>query len=324
MVTRRQVLTLTGSLSLAGCLTGDGRTEPVETDVPETDTPTPEPTPADTPTDTETPEETTPELSEREQAIRQGIPLDGLGAYEDQMLEAGPVQETTAKEINEILEGSNTPQQEADKLSQKLTDENFGMWMAEYHRQKDDPANSVVVNENYGFFQDSGPILEIYTVQAGELQSRPTLSHTSYNKTSTHKPGDGPNPRYLRDMRDSTDWAQMLPQDFDAFSDRIESLSEEEKRVGREIIAKYWSAGLFGISQDENIIPHDRESSNVVFDGLYHDGDPETVVDLNNQYRDSELFNSDVVVSAEYTGGGGWKFHRQENYEMGDELPGHQ
>lgn len=324
MVTRRQVLALTGSLSLAGCLTGDGRTEPVETDVPETDTPTPEPTPADTPTETETPEETTPELSEREQAIRQGIPLDGLGAYEDQMLEAGPVQETTAKEIKNILESSDTVQQEADKLSQKLTDENIGIWMAEYHRQKDDPANSVVVNENFGFFQDSGPILEIYTVEGGELHSRPTLSHTSYNKTSTHKPGDGPNPRYLRDMRDSTDWAQTLPQDWEAYEENIEGGNEEQIRNVREGYVEFWSAGLFGIDEDEKIIPHDAESSNAVFDGLHGEGDTEAAVKLNNDYRDSELFNSDVVVSAEYTGGGGWKFHRQENYEMGDELPGHQ
>jgi hypothetical protein len=124
-------------------------------------------------------------------------------------------------------------------------------------------------------------------------------------------------------MRDDSNAAQMIPQDYDALQERLNSVSEKEERGVREFVLEEWSNGLFGIDSDHKIIPHDGESSNAVFNGMYHDGDPQAVVDLNNEYRDSELFTSGVVVSAEYTEDG-WKFHRQENYEMGDKLPSHQ
>jgi len=67
----------------------------------------------------------------------------------------------------------------------------------------------------------------------------------------------------------------------------------------------------------------DGESSNVLYDGMYHDGDTEAVVELNNQYRESEHFDPDTIVSVEYTGSG-WEFHEQPDYEWGDKLPAQQ
>ncbi len=330
MTDRRHFLTLlgaAGATGLAGCGGNSDSAEdsPTVSESPNNSTVTertPEQgTPEETPTEEDQVEDDEPEISQREQSIQEGLPLEGLGAYEDQMLEAGPVEESTAEEIENLLEGASSPEEEADRLSEMLTDENFGTRMAEFYRQKEDSEDTVVVNENYGFFQDSGPILEIYTVENGELQSGPILSHTSYGETSTQAPGDGENPQYLHDMRESSDWAQVMPQDYRALTERIEPLTDKEKRNVREDFVDYWSAGLFGLDETVNIIPHDGESSNVVFDGLYHDGDTQAVVELNNEYRDSELFDSDTVVSAEYTGDG-WEFHERPEYEMGDKLPG--
>jgi hypothetical protein len=120
----------------------------------------------------------------------------------------------------------------------------------------------------------------------------------------------------------------MAPQDYDSALRRIESGredggTEEQVRRFRGSVQTQWSHGLFGTGEEAEIIPYDAESSDIVFDGLYHNGDTQAVVELNNQYRESDLFDSDTMVSAEYTGDG-WEFHELENYELGDQLPGHQ
>lgn len=113
----------------------------------------------------------------------------------------------------------------------------------------------------------------------------------------------------------------MVPQDYDAFADRIEPLSDSQKSLGRKKVFKRWSAGLFGVDTDPNVIPYDAESSNVVFDGLYHeDGNSEAVINLSQAYAESDITDTDQVVSAQYTGDD-WEFRVHEDYEMGDQLP---
>jgi len=334
MKSRRRVLTLlgAGTAGLAGCGGNTSSSNPTESN---TGLSTSGNSTGGTPEETTEEDQGTPGEEEengptqREQNIKSGVPLNGLGAYENQMLEAEPTRrpETTTNQIQTLLEETNNPGQEANQLSQILTDENFTSYMAEFYRQKTDNEDTVVVNENFGLFQNSGPILEIYTVTNNQLQTGPILSFTDYGQTATQKPGDGQTGS-LHNMRDNTNGAQFIPQDYDSLISRIEGGrenggSQEEVRSFRDSVINRWSAGLFGLGENPYIIPHNGESSNVVFNGLYHDGGTEAVVELNNEYRESELFDSDVVVSAEFTGSG-WEFHRQEEYEMGDKLPGEQ
>ena len=258
------------------------------------------------------------------------IPLDGLGAYEEKVREARPRQKTF-NQVDKMLEQSDNPDQLADLLSSnKITtgavEHNlYELASALYQKQEEKAGenveDSVVFNINWSFTSDSEAIIETYTVEDGELQSQPIIADPEHGQVyMRHKP-DQENPEYLKRIRDDTDWAKMVPQDYDAFMKREEFVDKDDERTVREYTFKNWSAGLFGINTDPKVIPHDGESSNVVFDGLYHDGDAEAVVELNNQYFESNLFGIGEVVSAEYTGDG-WKFHKQPDYEWGDELPG--
>jgi hypothetical protein len=240
------------------------------------------------------------------------------------------VSATTAETINNALEGAETVEEERDALVEELSEENYESLFSEYHRVKgkrDNAENSVVLNRNWSFTSDSEPIFEFYIVEDDELQSQPIIldpDPETYNR-QVNRPGQE-DPNYLSSLRDDGHAAAIIPQDYDALDERIqdgreEGASDMKVRNFRETIQEKWSNGLFGISGGHNIIAHDSQSSNVVFDGMYHGGDTQAVIDLNNEYRDSDLFDADGVVSAEFTGKG-WKFHELPDYEIGDKLPG--
>ena len=268
------------------------------------------------------------QASELEQNIRNGIPLDGLGAYTDQMLDPkeGPVREETTEKVNAILEGS--VEEQRDALVEVLTEENYEMLFSEYHRQIGEEGgaeNQVVLNRNWSFTSDSEPIFEFYLVENGDLQSQPVIldpDPETYNR-QVNKPGTG-EPEYLAWIRDSSIWGRTVPQDWKAEEDRrnaFEEWTEAEKRSRRESTQRFWSNGLFGVGQEPEVIPYDAESSMVLFKGMYQNGNTDAVVKLNNEYRDSEVFKSDNLVSAEYTENG-WEFREHKEREIGDPLPG--
>jgi hypothetical protein len=99
--------------------------------------------------------------------------------------------------------------------------------------------------------------------------------------------------------------------------------TEEELREGRRNVFNKWSHALFGIEEYPNLIPYDGESSNIVFDGLYHGENTEAVVQLNQQYAESEYVDTDEVVSAEYSGDE-WTFRTHKDHELGGRLPAYQ
>jgi hypothetical protein len=325
MKSRRELLLLTaGAAGLAGCSGGQGGSPSSETPN-DTETSTPTDTPTETVTATEEPAEATteePENREWEASVRNGVPLNGLGAYLDRVLEAGPVRETKASEIQQILEESNNLDEEIDAMTQVLTNEEVHSYMAEYHRQKQDKENQIVVNKNWSFTSQSEPILELYKITDGNLQSQPTiLDHDpKYNSRNINKP-NSEEPDYLAAVRNDEDDLWIIPQDYDAIEKRFSNVDDKHVPKLREAFQEKWSNGLFGLNGEHNIIPHDPESSNIVFDGLYQDGDTQAVVELNNKYRDSEAFESDNLVSAEYTGEG-WEFREHKGREIGDPLPG--
>lgn len=312
MNSRRELLTTlgVGVAGLTGCLSSSSQSE----------------SPASEPTNETEPEEpvedeTTPQKNTS--SLEGQVPLDGLGAYQEK-LEQNPASEETLDWAENFLNGNTTPTQQAETLAEEITEDNYTTLLNAIHRKNPDNENTVVVNQNWSFTSDSEPIHEIYTVENGQLQSAPIIVDLDPETTGRqiHQPGQT-GPEYLKDLRDSTDWAQTIPQDWSALEERIAPGNQEEKRNVREGYVQHWSAALFGTGPDDTIIPYDGESSNVVFDGLYHDGDTEVVVELNNAYRDSELFGSDQIVSAQYTEEG-WEFQAHSEYEMGEKLPGEQ
>jgi len=260
MKARRDFLTLLGAWAagLAGCgSTNSSPSTPTETLANNT---TDQGTSEETQTEEGTETDDEPEISQREQSIQEGLPLEGLGAYENQMLEAGPVEESTAEEIENLLEGADSPEEEADALDDMLTTGNYGPVMAEFYRQKESSENTVVVNANETNATD-GNILEILPVQNAELQGQPNTSDTYNGKVvETNKPGET-DPEYLAQLRE-TNAARMVPQDHDSFESGIEFMrsddryDEEDIETFRAGFMEQWSAGLFGVDDSHNIIPH--------------------------------------------------------------------
>jgi hypothetical protein len=245
------------------------------------------------------------------------LPLDGLGQFGEKVLDADMENsEFTAEGIQTLLEPADDVEEEAELLAEITTPDNLYQVSNAYLSIKKEGDNVVAINQNHAFYQDSGPLLEFHRIVDGELHGQPGLKAQG----QTHFPGDQ-GPDYLEAMRTDERFVGMVAQDYDAFIDRVEPLSESEKRTGRKKVFKRWSAGLFGVDSDPNVIPYDAESSNVVFDGIYHkDGNSKAVTSLNQAYAESDVSETDQVVSAQYTGDE-WEFRVHEDYEMGDQLP---
>ena len=243
------------------------------------------------------------------------IPFDGLGLYEEEVRSADSLEESTtnitAQQVNNILENSETVEEEADKLADIGDTGNLYSVLQEYHSQKEEGEDMVLANINWGFYQQSKPIIEYHTVQNGELQGQPIITDP-FMEITKHKPGQN-NPEYLKAIRTDDRWTKSVPQDMEAHHGYIEDQKEEDDltknkaREARETYQEKWGYGLFGVEDESNLIPYDEQSSNVVFDGLYHGENTEAVVQLNQEYAESGLTDTDEVVSAQYTGEG-WEF----------------
>ena len=301
--------------------TGTGQQDPVTNS-----TPTPEGTESRT-------EESTEQGSEEQTAeervnnqIREGIPLEGLGAYEDAVLEADQPDAATIKQIDSILEGENTPEELRNGLDDIATTDNLHQVMRYFHQQHQNQEETVVINRNWSFTSDSEPILELYTVKNGELQNQPTITDTRAGQVvQTNKPGQE-NPQYLADLRDSTDWAQNVSQDYQSIQQIIDrslennNPSEQDVREYRADKLQDWSRVMFGVDDEPKVRPHNVDTADTVFEAMYGDGDAEILAELSNEY-DSEDYDADTLVEVEYTGSS-WNFHTPDNREMGDPLEG--
>jgi hypothetical protein len=276
------------------------------------------------------------QASELEQNIREGIPLDGLGAYTDQMLEARETSDTAppTEKVNAILEGESVEEQR-DALVEALTEENYEMLFSEYHRQKGangDTENQVVLNRNWSFTSDFEPIFEFYLVENGELQSQPVIldPDPETNNRQVNRPGSG-EPEYLADLRDSTDGAQSVPEDYDALQELISFYNEHEDNPekmindARATTFDKMSASIFGVDPEENFIFYDGESANLVANGKFEGSKEgiEAVVGLSNSLPEGEGYGEDIWTSAEYTERG-WEFRTHPDWELGQKLPGEQ
>jgi poly(3-hydroxybutyrate) depolymerase len=246
------------------------------------------------------------------------------------MLETGPVSATKAETINNALEGAETVEEEREALVEELSEENYEMLFSEYHRikgKRDNAENSVVLNRNWSFTSDSEPIFEFYIVEGGELQGQPIIldpDPETYNR-QVNRPGSK-EPRYLADLRDNTDWAQHVPQDYESVQGGIEfgmeenDATEEEVKDYRARALKKWSHVMFGVGEEPDVRPRDVETAGAVFEAMYSEGDVEILADLSNEYHEED-YDSDTLVEVEL-GDNGWKFHTPENRETGDPLIG--
>ncbi|QUO46841.1 hypothetical protein [Halorubrum ruber] len=335
----RGVLTIAGAGAIAGCTGNTGSTEEEgNSGLEESDT-NPAGNGSDTgdsesaednssdPEEGQEEEEQTPQW---EKDTRNGIPLNGLGAYTDQMIEAGPVSATRAETINSVLEGAETVEEERDALVEELSKENYASIFSEYHRikgKRDNAENSVVLNRNWSFTSDSESIFEFYKVENGELQSQPVIldpDPETYNR-QVNRPGSG-EPEYLADLRDNTDWAQNVAQDYQSVQALIErgiennDATEEEVRDYRADKLQDWSYVIFGADDEPNVRPHDIDTANTVFEAMYGDGNAQILAELSNEYHNQE-YRPEKLVEVEF-GGDSWNFHTPENREMGDPLIG--
>jgi len=322
MKRRRDFLTALGAggVALAGCggSTDDSGRSPSSTD----STSTPQPTPGGTDTASEA---GTPTAAERtNQQIREGIPLEGLGAYEDAVLEADQPDTATANQIDSILEGDNTAEDLRNGLDDIATTDNLHQVMRYFHQQQQNTDQTVVINRNWSFTSDSEPILELYTVQNGQLQSQPTIVDTSAPTPQINQPGQN-NPQYLADLRISDGWTILVPEDHEGLEQRIEdaktyeNASEEDIRELRENIYGKWSNAIPGLDDSDMVKPEDPESTISVFEAKYGDGDTRVLTDLENQYFESSQYDTDTMTTAHYNGED-WVFTERPDIEMGDSL----
>jgi hypothetical protein len=295
MRTRRSVLTVIGAAALAGCSSTTAGTQ-----------------------------------SNSEQEIEEQdvyLPLDGLGQFGEKVLDADMENsEFTAEGIQTLLEPADNVDQEAELLAEITTPDNLYQVSNAYLSTKKEEDNVVAVNQNHAFYQDSGPLLEFHTIRNGELQGQPGLKAQG----KTHFPGDQ-GPEYLTQMRDPTNGASAIPQDYQA----LQSWLESEKRYGddgeqgvrdeRAATISKMSNSIIGIGSDEKFMYFDGESANLVA-GAIQGENPESaqaLAELSNQYPEAPGFGTDTWTSAQYTEDG-WKFETRPDYKLGDKLPGEQ
>ena len=303
MNSRRELLATLGAITLAGCTSESseqGNSQPENTG---------------------NNEEPDRELS---------VPFGGLGAYEDAVNNADSIDEAngvTAGQIHDILEQSDTVQEEADELSNLGTTNNIHSILQEYHLEKNEGDNMVIANINWSFTSDSEPIIEYHTVQNGQLQGNPIITDPNH-ELKKHKPGQN-QPEYLANLRQSDKAASLLPGDIEGMNERVEhyeenrDISEDKIRQFREMVMNEWSRTLFGVDDEPNVRPADLESGIALYEAKYGDGDANMLAQASNQYAESEHFNADYMVEAEYTGNG-WEFSPNPNTELGDELSSRQ
>ncbi|WP_154020402.1 hypothetical protein [Halorubrum halophilum] len=333
----RGVLTVAGAGAIAGCTGNTGSTEEGESSEPrESDT-----DPAGNGSDTgeseaggnsSEPEEGRDEQEQTpqwEKNTRNGIPLNGLGAYTDQMLEAGPVSAAKAGTINNALKGAETVEEERDALAQTLTPGNYTLLMSEYHRQRGEQGNTenqVVVNQNWSFTSDSEPILELYKVENGNLQSQPVIVDANHKyQRQTNKPGSG-EPPYLAGLRNQENDVRFTSQAYQSIQNKIEegikeeNVSEINVKQFRYNFLQDWSRVMFGVDDEPDVRPYDVETADIVFEAMYGDGDGGILADLSNKIYEED-YDTDTLVEVEFRNSE-WNFHTPKNRDMGDPLVG--
>ena len=305
MNSRRDVIATLGMVAVAGCTTDTSQEATSQPD---------------------NPAEPDRELS---------IPLDGLGAYEDAVREAGRIKETvstgargietTVDDIHNMLEQTNSVDEEREWLAEHtpVQHDELHQVMHEYHRQKDEGDDQVVANINWSFTGQSKPIAEFYTVQNGNLQGQPSITYQKGIELLTNHPGQD-EPSALANLRQS-DKAGLLPEDIDGLNIRIEDAREyedatdEQIRDLRENVFSKWSYSVPGLGDGHMIKPENIESGNIVMDAKYGDGETEPLTELANQYAESDHFNNGVMTTVNYNGEE-WEFTDRPDHQMSDQI----
>jgi len=342
METRRRFLEALGASStvlLAGCSTQSQQDTPTRSTAAEETTETAaEETTEDTTTEGE--RATTREPA----AYKQEVPVD-FPLYKDRLEQVDEEEVETSVPTDVIVDmldgetGLDAAAQFAE-LATRHEETELGIKGATYSIQPDKAyhvaqnlyqtkaenpdANlpTLAVNVNYASTGDSEPILEVYPIEDGKLQTPPILRKNG----TTHKPGDK-QPDTYKNLRNSEKAAATLPQDHDGLEKRIEVInpSEEEIREGRAGFQEKGDWALFGVDEgDADIVFYDAESSNMVFDATHN---PEKVDDPYSIIREfnieaAEYVGNGEITTAEYTEEG-WEFEAApQDWEFGDKLPG--
>ena len=275
------------------------------------------------------------------------VPFDGLGAYEDSLREAGGIdepivyqldgarddQKMTSQDIVNMLEETNSVEEEQQWLTRHAKPGHLPSIMNEYHKNKEEGEPMVVANQNTAFMGSITTIGELYTatVNDGEytLNSQPSINVAQGTRILTHFPGEE-EPSALANLR-QTRGAGMVPSDYNALQERIEyareheDATEEEIRGIREYTFKDMSAMFIGVGPDEDVIAYDGDTANTLTAPLQEDNQEaaEALVTASKQLPEAESYETDTTVSAEYTGDD-LEFRTHENWEYGDRLPGEQ
>lgn len=276
--------------------------------------------------------DTTDQAAERELSIA----FDGLGRYEEKVRNAEPLEEAslevTTDDVHQMLEETETVEEEAEQIAyfaETVNHENLHTILQEYHIEKTSTENQVVINQNTHIGGRIGNVNEIYTVKNNQLQSQPILqtdllAHTQKGDT-IHKPGQQ-TPQELKAQRNPENSARYVEQDYNSIQAGIErgiennNATQEEIREYRERHLENWSKVMFGTDSEPNVIPHDIETADTVFEAMYGEGNAQLIAELSNQYESQE-YSSETLVTVEYTENG-WNFNTPEDRKMGDPLEG--
>lgn len=331
----REVLTVAGAGAIAGCTGNSGSNEDGGISEPRESDTDPAGNGSDT-GDSESAEDNSSDPEEQEQTpqweknTRNGIPLNGLGAYTDQMLEAGPVSAAKAETINSALEGAETVEEERDALVKEVEQANYEALFSEYHRikgKRDNAENSVVLNRNWSFTSDSEPIFEFYIVEDGELQSQPIIldpDPETYNR-QVNRPGEK-EPQYLAWLRNQDLYTSKTSQAYQSIQEQIEEGIEEENVTESQVkqfrhnFLQDWSRVMFGVDDEPDVRPYNVETADIVFEAMYGDGDGGILADLSNKFYDED-YDTDTLVEVEFRSSE-WNFYTPKDRDMGDPLVG--
>jgi hypothetical protein len=276
--------------------------------------------------------DTTDQAAERELSIA----FDGLGRYEEKVRNAEPLEEAslevTTDDVHQMLEETDSVEEEAEQIAyfaEQVNDEDLHSILQEYHLEKTSTENQVVINQNTHIGGRTGNVNEIYTVKNNQLQSQPILQTDLLVQTergdTIHKPGQQ-QPQELKAQRNPENSVRFVPQDYNSIREQIvegvenEGATNEQVQEFRNNYLQDWSEVMFGTDSEPNVIPHDIETADTVFEAMYGEGNAQLIAELSNQYESQE-YSSETLVTVEYTENG-WNFNTPEDRKMGDPLEG--
>lgn len=268
------------------------------------------------------------------------LPFNGAGPYEekirnaDQLPEGRPGElEVSLQDVVDILD--DEPQDQAQKLNEMLTNvrhhaDDAPKLLKTFHTLYQGPPNNQPILNQSRLIGASGDYNATFYSDNGILQSQPYLQSPIINGDQTNGPNEQ-KPESLVAARNPKDGRVGVPEDMkvldilkEHYRSEYDSQTAEEKlRTVREAHVTNWSAAIPGLGLGDNLRPWDSETSNTLHQGKFHGENAMVMIEIGQEFYDSEHYSSDVPVAVEMTDNG-YEFREVPDHDPKDPLPGDQ